>query len=255
MTAWFTTGMYHETTRTDLNHHLGFAPDFSIAAAVMLGTSMVPQAVERFRAILGRVITVAEPFLLFAEHNGKSVGIGITYGATMNADAARFMQILGAQKIVQIGYFGGLQHSMARADYNIVSEAIRHDGASDSYLPKGVTLPATPELTALLAARLADHPIHHLPQLSIVGGILSETVEQIALWSKLGYGGVDLETATTFAIARRFGMQHAAVLLCSDVVVAGDSLLRRIAEPDLRATYELRRELMFQTALDVACAC
>ena len=246
--------MYHETSRSDLNHHFSFEPDFSIDAAVMLGTSMVPQAIERFAAMVTKIRTVAEPFLIFAEHNGKSVGIGISYGATMNADSMRFMQILGAQKVVQIGYFGGLQPFMERADYNLVSEAIRLDGASDAYLSREVTLPASQQLSAALAEAVAGHTVHRLPQVSIVGGILSETVEHINTWSQLGYGGVDLETATTFAIARRFSLEHAALLLCSDVVISGDSLLHRISDLDMRSKYETRRDLMFRASLDVACS-
>ena len=219
----------------------------------MLGTSMVPQALQRFVEILGPLTTVAEPFIVFKNYKGKSLGIGITYGPTMNADCVRFMQILGARRIIQIGYYGGLQSHMQRADFNLVSEAIREDGASDSYLEKNVALPATTTLVASLATHCVGHPVHRLPQLSIVGGILSETAEQISAWSNRGYGGVDLETATTFAVARRFGIDHAALLLCSDVVVSGDSLLQRISNADLREKYETRRKLMFGSAIEVAC--
>jgi uridine phosphorylase len=181
------------------------------------------------------------------------VGIGITYGATMNVDVLRFFQILGARRVVQCGYFGGLQQHMRRADFMVPSQFIRHDGGSDAYLPREVAPAMSALLTEALLAKLAGHPVHRLPQLSIAGGIASETQQHIDDWSAAGYGGVDLEFASTAAVCHRYGMAFTGLLLCSDVPVANESIFGPF-EGEARRIYEERRQLMFKTAVELVAA-
>jgi purine-nucleoside phosphorylase len=63
--------------------------------------------------------------------------------------------------------------------------------------------------------------------------------------------GVDLETAATFAVAHRFGMACASVLVCSDVVVAGDSLLKVDGREEARARYRRATTVMEEAVLRV----
>jgi uridine phosphorylase len=201
---------------------------------------------------------------LFGVHGGKRVAFAVVYGPTMAADVARAFQLLGVRALVQIGYYGGLQRGMKRGDFILPTEAIREDGASHAYLPQDQRVHADAGLHAHLAAQIntrcdalaAEFPdsarsvIHALPHLTIAGGILSETREQIAAWGALGYGGVDLETATTFSVAHRFGVPCAAVMVCSDVVAEGDSLFVREVG-DARARYLRAQRVMEEAVLSL----
>lgn len=247
--------MYHETTRETVIKTYKLPEDYSIDAAVILGIWNPIGAMTRWRERFTDVHQPA-PFhnLIFGQRDGRRIGFGVAYGPTFAADLARFCQLMGARKLIQIGFYGGLQPDMKRADFIVPTEAIRGDGASDVYLPRETRLFGSAELSDHLVTALteAGATVHRLPQLSIVGGILSETREHIAEWSALGYGGVDLETATTFAIAHRYGLDCASMLLCSDVVVEGDTLFHAHADEEARERYERHRLLMEEIALAAA---
>ncbi|BCX03142.1 MAG: hypothetical protein KatS3mg053_1080 [Candidatus Roseilinea sp.] len=249
--------MYHETTRETLIRTYRIPEDYhAIDAAILLGEWNPALGLARWRERLSEII-FPFPFhnLIFGKRDRGRIAFGIAYGATFAADMARFCQLMGARRIIQIGYFGGLQPHMRRADLLVPTEAIRQDGASDAYLPAETRLLASQSLCARLSAVASTEGarVHQLPQLTIAGGILSETREQIAEWSARGYGGVDLETAATFAIAHRYGLEYAAILMCSDVVVESDTLFNPHTDDDARARYERCRKIMEETALAAAC--
>jgi uridine phosphorylase len=248
--------MYHETTRETLIKHFELADEHAIDAGIILGIWNPERAMARWRDYLSNVVAPPQFHnLIFGERDGRRIGFGVAYGATFAADLARFCQLLGARTLIQIGFFGGLQPNMRRADFIVPTQSIRGDGASDVYLPRGEPLFASFRLSESIATEVQGlgSDVHRMPQLSIVGGILSETREQIAEWSACGYGGVDLETATTFAVAQRFGLDRAALLLCSDVIVEGDTLFHA-ADDDTRERYERNRLIMEDVALKVVCA-
>ena len=245
--------MYHETTRTTLTDMFKLPGDYEMDTGIILGRWHPAEPMQRWRDYLSNVSEPEHVWhnALFGTYNNKQVGFAVVYGATMAADVSRAWQILGAKQLIQIGYYGGLQTGMQRGDFIVPTEGIRMDGASDAYLHPEVRVHASADLNRAIATHLGnetDVVIHSLPQLTIVGGILSETREQIAAWSKAGYGGVDLETAATFAVAHRFGLPCAAMLICSDVVIDGDTLFTRSTN-ELRLRYKRSEALMERVAL------
>jgi purine-nucleoside phosphorylase len=248
--------MYHETTRATLTALFKLPADYEMDAGIILGRWHPHEPMQRWRAYLSDVHEPSHTWhnAMFGTYQSTRIGYAVVYGATMAADVARAWHILGAKKLIQIGYYGGLQAGMQRGDFIVPSEGIRMDGASDAYLHPEVRVHATEALHAEAIAQLRRTPdttVHLLPQLTIVGGILSETREQISAWSARGYGGVDLETAATFAVAQRFGMACAAMLICSDVIVEGDSLFHR-TEGEVRDRYKRAELLMEDVALRIA---
>jgi uridine phosphorylase len=251
--------MYHETTPDTLRALFKLPAAYTVDAAILLGRWRPEEAMAQWSARLTDVRTPGEAWhnALFGAHQGTKLAFAVTYGPTMTAECLRAFQILGARRVVQLGYFGGLQPHMTRGDVIVPKIAVRMDGASDAFLPRELNVSSDIRLSqSLKRAILAREPesvIHRSPQVTISGGILSETRTQIKAWSNVGYGGVDLETATTFALASRFGMQAAAALVCSDVVVAEDSLFERKEGP-LRERMHAMRGHIDEAALEVVCA-
>lgn len=248
--------MYHETTRETILKLFRLPESFVPETCIALGQIPRQKLWARWRSMFDEVIE--QPVwenALFGRLRGKPVVFINVYGATMAADFVRCPQVLGARQVIQIGYYGGLQHHMNTGDFLVGTHAVRLDGASDFYLPRDVALPATEALNTRLIAGVRaqdeDAIIHQAPILSTGGGILSETKAQIDSWCALGIGGVDLETAATFAVAHRFGMACAALLVCSDVVVAGDSLLDHDGRDEARARYHRAALVMEEAVLGV----
>ncbi|NJM39781.1 MAG: hypothetical protein HC853_02915 [Anaerolineae bacterium] len=186
--------MYHETTRDTVLKLFGLPESFVPETCIALG--QVPRVTlwERWRGYFDSVIEqkVWEN-ALFGTLRGKPTVFVNVYGATMAADYVRCPQVLGAKQVIQIGFYGGLQHHMNTGDFLVGTHAVRLDGASDFYLPRDVALPASAELTAQIISHIkaldAEAVIHQAPIISTGGGILSETKAQIDSCARWGWVG------------------------------------------------------------------
>ncbi|PDM38723.1 uridine phosphorylase, partial [Parageobacillus yumthangensis] len=55
------------------------------------------------------------------------------------------------------------------------------------------------------------------------GAIMVETSEMVQKWAKSGHIGVDMETATTLAVARKFNKKAIGLLNLSDHIIKRDT--------------------------------
>src|SRR6266498_4090932 len=83
--------------------------------------------------------------------------------------------------------------------------------------------------------------------------LLAEGEAEIAQLHQQGFSAVDMETATTFAVAEYFGMLRAAILYVFDNPRQREHLLLSDAEKDVRRQQANRtvRELTFALALEL----
>lgn len=83
--------------------------------------------------------------------------------------------------------------------------------------------------------------------------LLAEGEADIEQWYQQGFSAVDMETATTFAVAEYFGMLRAAILYVFDNPRQREHLLLSDAEKDVRRQQANRtvRQLTFALALEL----
>ncbi len=83
--------------------------------------------------------------------------------------------------------------------------------------------------------------------------LLAEGEAEIAQWHQQGFAAVDMETATTFAVAEYFGMARAAILYVFDNPRWREHLLLSDPEKDVRRgqANSVARELAFALALEL----
>ena len=60
--------------------------------------------------------------------------------------------------------------------------------------------------------------------------LFNQPVERVREWQRDGYLGVDMETAATLAVARRFGVAGMSMLVAWDEVLSGRSFLDPLPE-------------------------
>ncbi len=157
---------------------------------------------------------------------------------------------LGARRLLRTGTCGALQSGLALGDLVIATEAIAADGASRG-LGAGDRVPASAALLdAVIAA--ADPPLPDNGQSIHSGPVVSTDLfyDDRGLereWSEAGALAVEMEAATLFALAAARGIEAAAVLVVSDLVLPER---KRIDAGDLR-TAEV---WMGEAALRTLCA-
>jgi DeoD family purine-nucleoside phosphorylase len=157
---------------------------------------------------------------------------------------------LGARRLLRVGTCGALAEGLELGDLVIATESIAADGASRA-LGAADRVPASPDLLADVTATAeapfpdeegATHAVHSGP--IVTTDLFYDRRELEREWSAAGALAVEMEAATLFALAAARGVEAAALLVVSDLVlpvrmrIGQDALRdaeRRMGEAALRA--------------------
>jgi DeoD family purine-nucleoside phosphorylase len=156
---------------------------------------------------------------------------------------------LGARRLLRVGTCGALAHGLALGDLVVVTEAIAADGTSQA-LGAGERVSASRcLLDAVVAA--AKPPVPEEGNAIHEGVIVTSDVfyDDRGLeraWAAEGALAVEMEAATLFALAAARGVEAAALLVVSDIVLP-DRV--RIDQDDLRAAEQQMGEAALRALL------
>jgi uridine phosphorylase len=105
----------------------------------------------------------------------------------------------------------------------------------------------------LASKHFVRDPRERLRAIYTTAALLAEGEAEIAQWHQRGFAAVDMETATTFAVAEYFGMARAAILYVFDNPRRREHLLLSDPEKDVRRAQanSVARELAFALALEL----
>jgi purine-nucleoside phosphorylase len=120
------------------------------------------------------------------------------------------------------------------------------DGVSHWYLPNQQTVQSDRELIEAAVSFCKDKGYSYVTgTVFTTGAIMVETREMVQEWAKHGHIGVDMETATTLAVAAKFNKKAIGLLNLSDHIIKGDTFYspNEIREEVKKKTDEKIREL------------
>ncbi|GGE63371.1 uridine phosphorylase [Priestia taiwanensis] len=110
-----------------------------------------------------------------------------------------------ANVFIQTGYCGGLSFEVKYGDILIVKEAEMQDGVSHCYLPNKKRVKSDERvLRATIDYCEKKGYSYAVGSVLSTGALLVETEEMVRDWASNGHVGVDMETATTLAVAKKF---------------------------------------------------
>ncbi|HUA70279.1 MAG TPA: hypothetical protein VMA96_04340 [Solirubrobacteraceae bacterium] len=142
---------------------------------------------------------------------------------------------LGARRLLRVGTCGALAPGLRLGDLLIVTEAIAADGTSRA-LGAGERVPASRDLLETVTAAAeppfpeGDHAIHE--GVAVTSDVFYDDRGLEQRWAAEGALAVEMEAATLFALAAARGVQAAALLVVSDIVLPTRV---RIGQDELRA--------------------
>lgn len=136
----------------------------------------------------------------------------------------------GAKNIVRVGSAGALQSNIKLGDIILVEGAVRHDGASASYVECSYPAIADFYLSSQLRSFLVQKKVNfHSGLVRSHDSFYTDKEDTIcAYWSQYGVLGADMETGSILTLGRLRGVRVAA-LLCN-VVEYGADLESSIAD-------------------------
>ena len=142
---------------------------------------------------------------------------------------------LGARRLLRVGTCGAVADGLRLGDLVIVTEAIAADGTSRA-LGAGERVPASRDLLETVTAAAeppfpeGDHAIHE--GVAVTSDVFYDDRGLEQRWAAEGALAVEMEAATLFALAAARGVQAAALLVVSDIVLPTRV---RIGQDELRA--------------------
>ena len=105
---------------------------------------------------------------------------------------------------------------MMAGDLVVATGAGCGEGAEAFYSPGLEHAAATPELVDWACGAEGIEATRHRGPIWTTAALLAEGDAEIGVWHQAGYLAVDMETATTLAVAEHFGMQRLSLLVVFD---------------------------------------
>jgi len=231
--------MLRELNRQDWLALLGI-PEARIPHALLLrGTRNLKTNYEKHKGLLADVIEVGSPNGVFEDvmigvRGDVIVGYASVYGDAMASEITHVFGALGTRLVLQMGCCGALAEGVLPGDIVCATSAHCGEGAAQYYLPDRKEVEATPRLVACVGEEWIYPVALHKGPIWTTSALLAEGAAEVESWSKQGYIGVDMETASTFAVAEHFSMRRLSVLFAFDSPLQGEHILLTDAEKDCR---------------------
>jgi uridine phosphorylase len=228
--------LYRQFDCASVCNLLGITPDDVPAGLILHGTYDMPRHAGEWRDRLANSHVAANAFnLVIGEYGGVKLWYAPVLGSSMAAFITHCAAVAGVRGMVQIGSFGGTRRGMAVGDLAIITGAGRGDGASDWYLPPGAPARPCGPLTDRLRHLLRNRGLTwHEGPVYTTTAFMAEQPEDIARWEAEGYLGVEMEAATTYAVAEHFGVPSACLLYLLDNLIAERHILHNSEDDRLR---------------------
>jgi uridine phosphorylase len=233
-------------------------PEARIPAVLILrGTRNLQSQYEAARAFFTDVLDVGAPngiieHVLIGKLAGRPVAFACVYGAPMASEIVHIFGSLGTRAVIQTGNCGGLVDELSAGDLFVPAEAYCGEGAAQYYKSNGQRAAAFPAPASLES--FARHGVENFQtgRIYTTAALLAEGEADIEQWHQQGFSAVDMETATTFAVAEYFGMDRTAVLYVFDNPRRREHILLTDVEKDAKRERANRaaRELAFALALE-----
>ena len=239
-----------ELTAKQWQDAIGLADDELPVALISEGTWWREQRTAECLAHLSDVQELPFPDIFIGKSKGKPVAYCCAYGAPRAVEVAHLFGSLGASLAVQIGSCGGLQSNLSPGDVIVPDEAVCGEGIARLY-GAGDRVDSDSSWSALARERqkVRGHVAHGGTNLTWFS-IFAQSGEMVEDWHESGYTSVDMETATTLAVARHFDMPAVSMLVVWDELLRGRSFLDPL-EPEHKEEFDRAYDDLFEVALDL----
>jgi uridine phosphorylase len=231
--------MLKELTKSEWLSLLNIPENRVPTVLVLRGTRNLKVNYAKHSAFFTDVFEVGSPNGIFEDvligtYKNVHVGYASVYGDAMASEVTHLFGVLGTSLVIQTGCCGALIDSIQSGDLVCVTSAHCGEGAAQYYLPQTQEVNASLELVeGTLSSHAAPVAIHKGP-IWTTSALLAEGKAEIQDWSHQGYIAVDMETASTFAVAEYFGMQRLSLLFVFDNPGQGEHILLSDVEKQKR---------------------
>ncbi len=229
---------------------LGMDPADVPRAVIMEGSWWREQRTAWRLSLLDDVRELPFPDMFHGRWQGSPVVYSCVYGAARAVELAHLFGVLGTPRMVMIGTCGALDPDLATGDVVVPSTTVAREGVAHLY---GVSdrVEADRHLTERGRSALKARGIRAADSLHLTwSSIFAQSGAMVEEWRASGYGSVDMEAATLYAVARHFGFGATSLLAVWDQLDADRSFLDPLTA-DEQARLDAANAAVFEAALDI----
>ncbi len=226
-------------------------------AVIMEGSWWRAQRTAWRRSYLDDVRQLAFPDMFYGLWQGAPVVYSCVYGAPRAVELAHLFGVLGTPRMVMIGTCGTLDPRLATGDVVVPSQAVALEGVAHLYEggaeDTSIVL-SDPNLTELGRSALEKRGVKTSDSLHLTWSfIFAQSGAMVEDWKEKGYGSVDMEAATLYAVAQHFGFAATALLAVWDQLTSDRSFLDPLT-PGEQTRLDAANTAVFETALEIVFA-
>jgi purine-nucleoside phosphorylase len=222
--------MLKDLTKGDWLALLDIPEDRIPDVLVLRGTRNLKIHYDRHRALFTEAYEIGSPngivdSVMIGVYRQRFVGYASVYGDAMASEVTHIFGVLGTPLVIQTGCCGALADGMQVGDLVAVTSAHCGEGAAQYYVPGRESVDGSPGLVdRMLLGRDLRVGVHEGPVWT-TSALMAEGRAEIEHWRQSGYVGVDMETASTFAVAEYFRMQRCSLLFVFDTPREGGHIM------------------------------
>jgi purine-nucleoside phosphorylase len=246
--------MLKDLTRDDWLSILNIPESRIPAALILRGTRNLRLHYQSFQQYFTNILEVGTPNsvledVFIGDLHGCPVAYASVYGAPMTSEVVHVLGTLGTPLVIQTGCCGALADEIATGDLFAATEAFCGEGAAQYYEPEEKTIAASLDIQEWIAAKQPDDVELHAGRIYTTSALFAEGMEEVNAWFQAGFAAVDMETATTFAVAKYFNMERASLLFVFDNPRQKEHILLSDAQKDHRRA--VGNERMIELVLEL----
>lgn len=222
-------------------------------AVIVEGSWWRAQRTEWRLGYLTKVRELAFPDIYWGCWGDKKIVYCCAYGAPRTVEIIHIFAFLGTKLAVQIGTCGGLQSHLNSGDIILPKVALCRDGVAHLYDSPDAAIGSTRQIGR--AQQLLDGRgrTHYCGTHVTWSSLFTETGDMMNAWHQAGILSVDMETATTFAVARHFGIAAVSLLVVWDDLTRGKRFLDPLTATE-QTELDQSNQAVYEVALDLAAA-
>jgi uridine phosphorylase len=243
-------GLVGEIDGAAWRSELGLAAEEQPVAVIVEGTWWRDEHTRRRLSLLESTRELGIPGIHLGRHAGREVLYACPYGAAATAEVVHLGVRAGVSLAVQIGSCGVVGQGIRPGDVVVPTTVLGLDGVAHHYSPAD-PIEASGEWSERARDSLQRQGTTVHRGSSVTWPTLfNQPLARVREWRDAGYLGVDMETATTLAVAKAFGVPAISMLVAWDEILSGRSFLDPLPD-DQAAAFSAADEATFRAALEL----
>lgn len=240
--------MYKHFTADDYRKNLGLTKNYRVDGFIVCGSSK-----KHPYDFIKESFTKANKNVKFGSFNDDFLGpiteinagkkrfwFVVAYGGTVLSEWLHLACIFGSKVNIVLGTCGGLKRGLSSRDVIVPTYSFGNESTTRAYNPGTNKHMADKKLSNTLVRELRKEATVSQGPVYTFEAMLAETEDDIKRWSRQGYYGVEMESATVFAISKHFGVPAAGALMIADNLIEGETIL----DINFEEGRQLRRKTM-----------